>query len=541
MSLEEMTVFFTSALLFWCTSSVLPKKYKACGFIFKLLSVFIAVLFIPSVSVSAKDTATVQKPNPVFTVTDCTDGKANGQIMAKLQNYDEKAMYFISFDSGKNFSPMKNAEKTLTNVHKGFYNICVKKAGEENVSPSIYTVYVGSDEEKFSVKAYFISSCESIYKNGRIRAVIDNYDENKEYELILNDGEQTIPFESEKMDISSLAGGEYKVAVREVSSNKLRHSPTFTVKVGESVRSNIYTVYMDGDRSSSAVRITFISSCESIYKDGKIQAVIENLDEDKEYELVLNEGKKIIPFKNRRMNLISLTAGEYKISVRESSSDKLRCSPTCTVKVGEAAAPPPKAILTVNNLLQKPELPTGCEITSLTMLLNYIGFDADKLVLADKYLEKGKYRAADPNKVFVGDPASYYAYGCYSDVIVNAAEKYLKDNDKTGSWKVRNITGCDVNALYSALAEGAPVIVWATMNMSEPKKGAEWIIPETNENYVWTAGEHCLLLTGFDSKSGVVYMNDPLKGAMKYEKSLFEKRFVQMGRNAVIITKDGSD
>ena len=535
---EETAALSADALLFGGAVFALLKKHKVRRLLSKLLSVFIAVLFIPSLSVSAKEKTSSEKPKPVFYVTDCTDGKANGQICVKLQKYDKNTMYFVSFDSGKNFSPMKNAEKVMTNVHSGFYNICVKKSGEENTAALVYTVYVGSDEAKYSVKAHFVSSCESIFKNGKIRAVIDNYDEDKEYELVLNDGEQTIPFESEKTDIPSLTAGEYKVSVREVSSNKLRHSPTFTVKVGGSVRSNIYTAYMDGDRSDSAVRFTFISSCESIYKDGRIQAVIENYDDDKEYELVLNDGKKVVPFRKNKINLISLTAGEYKISVRETSSDKLRCSPTCTVKVGEASAPPPKKILAVEKLLQNPELPTGCEITSLTMLLNYIGFDADKLVLADKYLEKGEYRAADPNKVFVGDPASYYAYGCYSDVIVNAAEKFLEDNDRTGSWEVRNITGCDADALYSALAEGNPVVVWATMGMKEPKKGAEWIIPETNEKYVWAAGEHCLLLTGYDSKADIVYMNDPLKGAMKYKKSLFEKRFVQMGRNAVIITKD---
>lgn len=38
---------------------------------------------------------------------------------------------------------------------------------------------------------------------------------------------------------------------------------------------------------------------------------------------------------------------------------------------------------------QYPELPTGCEITSLTSVLNYYGYDVDKEVMADDYLEKG--------------------------------------------------------------------------------------------------------------------------------------------------------
>ncbi|MGN1303948.1 MAG: C39 family peptidase [Oscillospiraceae bacterium] len=402
------------------------------------MSVILAVLVFPIVDASAQTAGSDKQPMELlFNVTDCTDGKRNGKINVKLKNYDESDSYSISFDSGKKYYPMKNAEKNLVHAKNGFYNIRVIKNGDEAVRPDIYTVYVGSDEAKFSVKAHFISSGESIYKDGKIQAVIDNYDKKKKYELVLNDGE------------------------------------------------------------------------------------------------------KIIPFKKGKMNLLSLSAGKYKVSVRESSSDKLRHSPTFTINV-EKPVYPQKKNLSVKKILQNPELPTGCEITSLAMLLNYIGFKADKLLLADKYLEKGKYRAADPNKVFVGDPKSTFAYGCYSNVIVNAAEKFLEEKDKKNAWKVRNITGCNANSLYFAVGSGNPVIVWATMDMKAPRKGAEWTIPETKEKYVWTAGEHCMILTGYDKKAKLVYVNDPLKGAVTYNQKDFEKRFVQMGRNAVIITKTDS-
>ena len=45
--------------------------------------------------------------------------------------------------------------------------------------------------------------------------------------------------------------------------------------------------------------------------------------------------------------------------------------------------------LNVKCVLQNPELPTGCEITALTIVLNYLGYDVDKLTMADKYLDKG--------------------------------------------------------------------------------------------------------------------------------------------------------
>ena len=37
-------------------------------------------------------------------------------------------------------------------------------------------------------------------------------------------------------------------------------------------------------------------------------------------------------------------------------------------------------------IFQMPELPTGCEITALTMVLNYYGMEADKVEMATKYL-----------------------------------------------------------------------------------------------------------------------------------------------------------
>lgn len=45
--------------------------------------------------------------------------------------------------------------------------------------------------------------------------------------------------------------------------------------------------------------------------------------------------------------------------------------------------------LDVEPVLQLPELPTGCEITSLATILNYYGYDISKTQLADEYLECG--------------------------------------------------------------------------------------------------------------------------------------------------------
>lgn len=67
--------------------------------------------------------------------------------------------------------------------------------------------------------------------------------------------------------------------------------------------------------------------------------------------------------------------------------------------------------LAVKPVLQLPELPNGCEITSLTTVLNYYGFDVDKEEMAVRYLPYEEFTfdgniaiAPDPEDAYAGDP-----------------------------------------------------------------------------------------------------------------------------------------
>lgn len=71
-----------------------------------------------------------------------------------------------------------------------------------------------------------------------------------------------------------------------------------------------------------------------------------------------------------------------------------------------------KKVIDIDEILQNPELPTGCEVTSLAMVLNYWGYDIDKLTLATDYLKKGEIGSVNFKEAFVGDPRSAEAYGC---------------------------------------------------------------------------------------------------------------------------------
>lgn len=79
--------------------------------------------------------------------------------------------------------------------------------------------------------------------------------------------------------------------------------------------------------------------------------------------------------------------------------------------------PAEKYQINVTNILQNPSLPTGCEITSLTMVLNYYKYSVSKETMADNYLpysvdfgflENGQKYGPDFRTTFAGNPRSAY-------------------------------------------------------------------------------------------------------------------------------------
>lgn len=195
------------------------------------------------------------------------------------------------------------------------------------------------------------------------------------------------------------------------------------------------------------------------------------------------------------------------------------------------------AHIDIKNILQNPELPTGCEITSLAQVLCFYNYNADKELLADNYLTKAMIGEADLNTAFISDPRSERSYGCNAPVIVDAAEKYLADN---GHAHVPvNITGSDPYDLYSLIDSGIPVIVWSTIALEKAEESYLWDMDDGNSVY-FMINEHCTVLTGYNFKTKTVSFSDPLYGKVTYSMSKFEERFEQMGRQAIYIeSSDG--
>ncbi len=193
--------------------------------------------------------------------------------------------------------------------------------------------------------------------------------------------------------------------------------------------------------------------------------------------------------------------------------------------------------LEVPYLSQEDKYPTGCESVSAVMLLNYFEYDISVDTFIDLYLEKqdyywknGVFYAPHPDKAFIGDPRNSNSYGCYAPVIVNALNKYL-----LGSMEAVNLTGTSIeNLIGTYINNDIPVLFWASMNMKQTQKGTTWNISE-NETFDWIAGEHCLVFIGYDEDN--YYFNDPYQsnGIVGYEKELVDKRFNELGNQAVAI------
>ncbi|SFA49611.1 Uncharacterized protein YvpB [Parageobacillus thermantarcticus] len=190
---------------------------------------------------------------------------------------------------------------------------------------------------------------------------------------------------------------------------------------------------------------------------------------------------------------------------------------------------------------QLPELPRGCEVTSLAMLLNYAGVNVDKMTLA-KQIKKnptpyrkhnGKVFYGHPNEGFVGDmyTTKKPGYGVYHKPIKQLAEMYLPN-------QIVDLTGQSFAEIYKYLSKGTPVwvITNTTFRVLPPSEFREWQTPQGPIKITYR--EHSVLITGYDDQ--YIYFNDPLTGTKnkKAPKVEFIKAWEQMGKQAITYNRN---
>lgn len=187
-------------------------------------------------------------------------------------------------------------------------------------------------------------------------------------------------------------------------------------------------------------------------------------------------------------------------------------------------------IIDFTPLCQYPDLPTGCEVTSLTMVLNFNGINCDKCEIADNYLDKGEVGTVNFREAFEGDPRDENSFGCYSPVIVKAADRVL--NAYGSSLKAVDISGKELSELFTYIDKDIPVIVWGTQDCQPGHYSVTWNV--NGEDLTWFTPEHCMVLVGYDSES--VWVADPIYGdIISYDKASFESCYNSLFQQAIII------
>ncbi|MBQ8317220.1 MAG: C39 family peptidase [Lachnospiraceae bacterium] len=180
-------------------------------------------------------------------------------------------------------------------------------------------------------------------------------------------------------------------------------------------------------------------------------------------------------------------------------------------------------------IYQYPELPAGCESVSLTMLLNYYGYDLDKTYIVDNYLiYSGNFVMG-----YNGNPySSSVGGGIYAPGLTITANNFLQDNG--GKHYAENITGASFDELLEYISQGYPVLVWSTIHMGPCNKGYYHYDEEGNP-YGWDYNEHCVVISGYDYKANCITVYDPIDGVVYRDMDDFEAIYNDMHQMAIII------
>lgn len=169
---------------------------------------------------------------------------------------------------------------------------------------------------------------------------------------------------------------------------------------------------------------------------------------------------------------------------------------------------------------QLPELPSGCEVTSLTMVLRSMGFTLSKTEIADNYLVvDGSERG------FLASPYEDNGGG-FPPGIVNAANAYLDANNVI--FRAHDLTGSTFEALCALVDAGIPVCVWTTLQFNEPNYDLSLGATET-----WFVNEHCVVLYGATETD--VEIANPLEGIQGVDRLQFASAYEACGSMALTI------
>ncbi len=196
----------------------------------------------------------------------------------------------------------------------------------------------------------------------------------------------------------------------------------------------------------------------------------------------------------------------------------------------------------VPHIPQSERYPTGCESVSAVALLEFYDVKLSVETFIDQYLpttgypycgEDGVLYGESPWEAFIGDPYSTSGYGCYSTAIVKALKAAAPQDIS-----IHSISQASLELLcQDYIAQGHPVMIWATMYMKAPYEGNSWVLPN-GEVFQFICPEHALLLIGYDAQS--YYFSDPLseEAVTAYPREACETAYAALYSQAIAVQPD---
>ncbi|KAN0030271.1 hypothetical protein ACTA71_010033 [Dictyostelium dimigraforme] len=237
---------------------------------------------------------------------------------------------------------------------------------------------------------------------------------------------------------------------------------------------------------------------------------------------------------------------------------------------------------------QYPLLPTGCEVTATSILLNSLvkshnlnigTYRIKNESLADRIIKEQdpdpitKF-CGNPYRAFIGSPYSKESFGVFHQPIYNLIKEVIYEDYENQHIEVIDLTQTNVNKFKYLIKpnetkdyiqsrldyfendnnsgnneddfdvlknhmifNNTPIIIWMTLELKQPKITDEWLdCKNESQPLYWVSPQHCATLSGFDEVENVVIITDPHTGKIeRYNKNLFLKRWRQLGRQAVSI------
>lgn len=179
-------------------------------------------------------------------------------------------------------------------------------------------------------------------------------------------------------------------------------------------------------------------------------------------------------------------------------------------------------------------LSSGCEVTSLTMILQNVGIEVTKEELAEAIPKESLIDddglAGNPNYGFVGDMEGWgIGYSVYHGPIADMARRYTDRADGL----VADLTGQGFSVVLDEVSSGIPVWVIVDAAFAPSQDFEVWDTAEGPLAIDWNI--HSVVVTGYDDD--YVYVNDPYLNESNepVDRADFEQSWKQMGSQAVIV------